>query len=778
VSFDNGGSYASPTCSNTLCHQQGNANLSGGADNLVITWDCTVNAGCRRCHGSQPAGGIYAFNSVAGEPNYVSGGAGVPTSNSHQKHVAAAGDCKSCHRATVSGTAIDNAAFASEHINDNVEVFPGPGITFTWTAGTHTCANISCHGNNPATWGDTGMGCANCHARTGDVDDFGTGTLASMFRNGVTSGIDNSQWLWSGHGKDSGSYDCTANLAANLVGSSSGKNKCKFCHDDAVGHNDAANPFRLTNNNWQSLGWNGNCYICHSSVSGKTATGFQPPQDNATLTYSLKISTNLVSDQHYNPGTTSNARHSTTYNGGKFCWDCHDPHGDRVSGSGNIVMIGSQVSRATDNTFGIPVGGTAGADRVSPAFTARTSGLDYASTDNAAPFNGICEVCHLAASGITHFYNSASSNHFTTNCISCHGHDVGFRGAGGSNQEQFFDGGYRADNAANYRDLSGHRILSGTTAAGLYDGTQLNCYSCHGVDSTNRQANECLKCHYENRTTGTPQHPNGLFEWATPTAPATPLASYPSGSVDANDALCLACHGLAGGATGTTLNAVAAPNILPTTTESWTGGSGHGATASLSTGFAGPAAYHCADCHKSTAYQTGGTSRDQVPGGVHGSINRKLVRNDNAAAGGQEYPDPADTFYNTVNLRSARMDSYCASKCHGNLLNGQAKDDNVVDHAWDILAGQSKTGVLTHPSDMTPVPGVLFRAPDNLPLSENLTGAPPAGAGNEVCVTCHNPHGGGNLVNNVGAPLTGGAKQMLRRSFSDNASSICTECHL
>jgi hypothetical protein len=123
------------------------------------------------------------------------------------------------------------------------------------------------------------------------------------------------------------------------------------------------------------------------------------------------------------------------------------------------------------------------------------------------------------------------------------------------------------------------------------------------------------------------------------------------------------------------------------------------------------------------------------------------------------------------------MDGYCASKCHGNLGNGQAKDDNVVDHTWDLLGGGVRAAGLSHPSNMTPVPTAQFRAPDNLPLSENLSGAPPAGAGNEVCVTCHNPHGGGNLVNESASPLTGGAKQMLRRSFSDNASTICKECH-
>ena len=73
-------------------------------------------------------------------------------------------------------------------------------------------------------------------------------------------------------------------------------------------------------------------------------------------------------------------------------------------------------------------------------------------------------------------------------CTECHVHDEGFKGMGGNNIEQFFDNAYRADNTSNYKDMSGHRILSNTTTAGLFDGTQVNCYACHGPDRNNRQA--------------------------------------------------------------------------------------------------------------------------------------------------------------------------------------------------------------------------------------------------------------------------------------------------
>jgi predicted CxxxxCH...CXXCH cytochrome family protein len=772
VSFDNGGSFASAnvTCTNTLCHQQGNAALpaGAGADNIAIAWDNSVNAGCKRCHGSIAGGAVggYTSNSLFGEPNYDNGINGNGTQNSHAKHVASAVDCRNCHRVTVSGTAIDNAAYAAEHINDNVEVYPGPGVSFTWTAGTHSCASISCHGGNPAVWGAS-LTCFSCHTGTEQL-------YKPQPSAGTPNPVDNTQYLSVGHGRTGTNYATTGNPFAGFDNTSPVA-ECYYCHSTSAAHTtkNANDPYRLgygADANGQKAGgavgaWadnlDGLCLKCHGTTAERSGVTVA-----ATVTINEATHSQAIAGNRISVWTLASWK----------CVDCHDPHGDA-----NIAMVRSGINAptaASDN-----VGPLAGSDiKGTPNRTTSISTITFTSQAGYAAgsyaingADGVCEVCHIQ----TTLYkrggtaeNVGTHTIRTGNCIACHGHDAGFKGVDGSNREQFFDSGYRADNTSNYRDLSGHRILSNTTTAGLFDGTQVNCYGCHGVAGTNRYANECLKCHWENRTSGTPAHPNGVFEWATPTAPATQFATYPSGTINVDDSVCLACHGTGG---GTALNGVSAPIIIPTG-ESWTGGSGHGSTTTLSGGFAGPPAYHCADCHKSTAIQAGGTARDQVSGGVHGSINRKLVRHDNVASGGQEYPHPSDTFYNTATLRSGRMDNYCASKCH-RVAGGQAKDDNVVDHTWDLLGGGVRAIGLSHPSNMTAVPGVMFRAPDNLPLSDSLVSAPPAGTGNEVCVTCHNPHGGGSLVNGAGATLTGGAKQMMRRSFSDNASTICNECH-
>jgi predicted CXXCH cytochrome family protein len=114
------------------------------------------------------------------------------------------------------------------------------------------------------------------------------------------------------------------------------------------------------------------------------------------------------------------------------------------------------------------------------------------------------------------------------------------------------------------------------------------------------------------------------------------------------------------------------------------------------------------------------------------------------------------------------MNGFCATRCHGNTGNGDAKDDSVVDHSWAPLQSQTKTGTETHPSNMAPTPSARFKNPANLPLSDWLTGAYP-GSGNEVCATCHDPHGGNNAETD---------KQMIRMEWNDNTSTLCKECHV
>ena len=191
----------------------------------------------------------------------------------------------------------------------------------------------------------------------------------------------------------------------------------------------------------------------------------------------------------------------------------------------------------------------------------------------------------------------------------------------------------------------------------------------------------------------------------------------------------------------------------------------------------GPPAYACRDCHYSNAAQAGGSQRDNYPPGFHASMNRHLVRNDNLAA--REYPDATDNVYTTANQRSTRMDNWCATQCHRR-AGGDTKDDNVIDHTWDVIGlGETRASQpgATHPSNILLAAGARYKNPTNLPYSEYVSGPMP-GSGNTVCVTCHNPHGGGDIRDSGNNPVTPiGKKNMLRLSPADNVSTLCKACH-
>jgi predicted CxxxxCH...CXXCH cytochrome family protein len=749
---------ATLTCTNIYCHSDGR----GGIPNAAAQWMTPGNAtgsitlNCAGCHNGD---GVHVVQRMS--------------SGAHTTHLNNGHTCSACHVNTVSddNVTLNPSTGIANHVNFLVNVTIRSSYdndtnpANNWDNATKTCSGVNCHGGNPVRWTDIGLiTCSGCHLGTGDVDDFGTGTAVS-FKNGITAKVDNNEWTWSGHGKASGTYDRSGHPAAAF----GGPNSCLYCHDSAVGHDNASNIYRLKSQTgvagYSGLSWNATCMVCHSKTT--SPPGYSYPGGG------LKVATvgSRVDNAHFG------AKHGgANDNGGAFCFDCHDPHGDRNSSlAGNVFMIGKRVSMSTDNTLGIPIGGNDNTHRPTVTFTDNATGADYA--DNTIR-QGICQVCHTTGA-VGHWTNTApysDGHNATAKCTTCHAHDANFKGAGGNNMEQFFDNNYRATSASNYNDLSRHPIRTDNV---LFDAAQVDCYACHGVTGTAYRNNECLKCHWENRTTGTPTHPNSIFEWATPNAPATQLAAYPSGSVDNNSTLCLQCHATGGASANLGAGAGTTPTVVIPSGETWAAGSGHGNnTTKLSLdALAGPPAYQCADCHKSTVAQSGGQTRDNRSPGVHASMNRKLVRNDNAT--GREYPHPSDNAYATVDSRSGQMDLFCSTKCHRNLTNGQAKDDNVADHTWNRIGGEVKSGSQTHATNinMSLADPVYYKNAVALPYSEWFSGGYP-GTGNAVCVTCHNPHGGGDIRDSVNVPVTPiGAKNMLRLSPADNVSTLCKECH-
>jgi predicted CxxxxCH...CXXCH cytochrome family protein len=375
------------SCANLYCHSNGTTlQTVTAAPRIVPVWG-GAPIGCDGCH-----------DGVATGPSYPNG---APKANSHAVHVVTNGfGCNTCHYdTTTSGTAITTQA---NHVNWVFNLAPNTaaGVSYTATVGTPTtpssCAAISCHGGNSATWGGKAA-CQDCHLTTGpDVDDFG----ATFWNNGIVAKVNSAAWTTTGHGRT------TAFASGNPAASFSGANVCEYCHDYAIPHKTASNPFRLKN--FSDAAWqkNGVCMSCHASgSSGVTVDGV------------LRNGTKKVTSYHYGN------RHTAASSGGQFCWDCHDGHGDA-----NWYMIHDSLAAASDVVTGAPLG-----TPLAVSFTAAVTGTDYARS--TAPFNGVCNVCHTAT---LHYTATSGDGHNSlTRCTSCHAHNgtsatTAFTPAGGS----------------------------------------------------------------------------------------------------------------------------------------------------------------------------------------------------------------------------------------------------------------------------------------------------------------------------------------------------------
>jgi predicted CxxxxCH...CXXCH cytochrome family protein len=394
-------------CKNGYCHSR--AYSFTDYSTPWIKWNATeAGIHCGSCHTAYPTG-----------PDYANGYKGK--ANSHPKHAVFWGfTCDWCHNGTV-GSGGDTIASVKNHVNKNYNVvangtktFIGLANSFTATATTNpptiktTCSSVNCHGGNTTrvfTWGGTNK-CGDCHFATADTVNY-------QFKNSTMAKIARTEWSWSGHGKQSGSYDVTgagfAGFSSAAAAAGGSGDPCLYCHEYGnVNHGDTGNPMRLRNFNHPTWGKNGVCLVCHASVG---ATGVVP-----AVGYTTKTATRKVDKYHFG------GKHSTALNGGQFCWDCHDSHGDRTSSNaGPIAMVHLKPSVTSDAATGVPV--TFATQNV--VFTAKAAPSDWAKT--TSPFNGICNVCHTYKAAdpnkMVHYTATSSDSHqSTTLCTQCHTH--------------------------------------------------------------------------------------------------------------------------------------------------------------------------------------------------------------------------------------------------------------------------------------------------------------------------------------------------------------------
>ncbi|MCM0080736.1 CxxxxCH/CxxCH domain-containing protein [Geomonas sp. Red32] len=552
-------SATTKVCSNIYCHSNGNA-----ASLVYVAppaWNSTGTLACNGCHGTS--------NATTGAPDYTNGGAGTTTANSHAKHVSGATDttiCATCHQRTASATVggrFKDYSASLHHLNRTPNVYfdsTKAGTTATWTQASTTCSNVACHGGSGSsvTWGST-LNCQDCHGNgaSASVADFGAtfwnnGTMSKFQLTGTGSFAD------TGHGRPtaSGNYPGSANPPANFAGIT---NYCEWCHDSTIGHNVSTNPFRLRN--WADATWgkNGNCMLCHATASAGVTVGGQ-----------LRNGTKKVGSYHYG------AKHSTSLSGGQFCWDCHDAHG---TGTTNQYMMRPYPALASDPTTGALTSLSATA----AVFTlsATPTGTDFAKS--AAPFNGICNVCHTTTS---HYTIAAGDGHNSgTVCTSCHLHTTstaatGFTPTGGdcTTCHASQQGTGTRQVVGTDTVLASHHIKVGTTlnpasctvcheqavfghqvagdvavgmfnqdtgAALTYDGTtatasnlETSCNSCHDANGASRLGANAMKPFADSGDNTAPP----FIDWST------------GKQAHSAQMACFNCHGNSAGVAGNTLN--------------------------------------------------------------------------------------------------------------------------------------------------------------------------------------------------------------------------------
>ena len=184
----------------------------------------------------------------------------------------------------------------------------------------------------------------------------------------------------------------------------------------------------------------GVCLQCHDDDSSNQCTSCHIAPESNPLKYSLgydpgtgfikpqkaRASAGHFGYKHYRDFTDSGGWQKTytsvkspnfgtysvakgTWKGGKFCWDCHDPHGDS-----NIYMIQKKVATETDGWFGIPKTG-----KQKDVVFLGIGGADY--VKKTGTIDGVCNVCHSPASD--HYTSERGDGHnYPRRCTTCHEH--------------------------------------------------------------------------------------------------------------------------------------------------------------------------------------------------------------------------------------------------------------------------------------------------------------------------------------------------------------------
>ncbi len=413
VVFKQGGTYnADKSCSNTACHKDGADPVWGGSVGSQVV--------CKNCHGtsgndvdtSVTTGGTKAKINLtewvtSGHGRYSTSGR-YPVSKNPAANFPGDNACWYCHDNSVFHNDPNNVFRLRQHSQFSRR-FEGECVYCHMTRSQSEC--LDCHNKKES------MAPQLANLTTVRTVQWPDGTAVSRPDHSNMQNVScmTDQGPTQCHSSDQKTHNTGAGVW-NSDQKADVKNQyvmmgvCLKCHDDDTG---------------------GKCANCHDYINDpvnnppeKYVLGFnggsgqiKPKKARASsVHFGYKHYNDFIKSggwtKVYSPVKSSlfgtYSAYQGTWKGGKFCWDCHDPHGDK-----NIYMIHDQVATSTDGRFGIPY------TRAAVSFTSTQSGTDYART--SAPYNGICNVCHSPDS--KHYRADGGDGHNSgSRCTNCHQH--------------------------------------------------------------------------------------------------------------------------------------------------------------------------------------------------------------------------------------------------------------------------------------------------------------------------------------------------------------------
>jgi predicted CxxxxCH...CXXCH cytochrome family protein len=318
-------------------------------------------------------------------------------------------DCHNTEESTLSPQ-LDDITIANGYSDDH----------YTWNTvgnigGYDTCIDVSCHGGSPPDPHNANAGLWKDYEKADVKNQYMMMGVCLKCHDDDSNGVCNQ--CHTAPPEDPDRYSTGFNPGTGLVTATSKATSTHFGYkhyaayelslsvqedSGAVSENAATTDvLKDGSKNWIVDEWAGDFVMITSGANnGEYRRILSNTSDTIKMaeTFSSPV---LSGDEYY--------INDPVWKGGKFCWDCHDPHGDT-----NIYMIQDEVSTETDGIFGTPVTTSA------VTFTQKTTGLDYVNTSGPV-YDGICNVCH-SAEGMYYTFNYGSGHNAGRICTDCHLH--------------------------------------------------------------------------------------------------------------------------------------------------------------------------------------------------------------------------------------------------------------------------------------------------------------------------------------------------------------------